>query len=318
MKISFVIPCYNTTRAIREVLKEIELSMEKRNDDSYEIILVNDCSPNPDTIKILLEMVKEKDFITLVDLSKNSGQPNAILAGCMYATGDYIMTSDDDGQTQLDKLDEFIQAIESGYDVVCAKYTSRVQKSLFRRFGSFVNRKMADWLIERPKDVYMSTIFIAKRFVVEEMIQYDQPYAYISGLILRITQNVGNVEMEQRDRAVGESGYTLKKLMSLWLNGFTAFSIKPLRVADLIGGITAFVGVAVAVITIIRKLLDSSIQAGWSSMIAVLLITSGLHLLLLGFVGEYVGRCYMCINKTPQYVVRKVYQKQEGENVDEI
>lgn len=318
MKISFVIPCYNTTTAIRGVLKEIELSMEKRNKDSYEVILVNDCSPNSDTMKILLEIVNEKNYITLVDLSKNSGQPNAILAGCKYASGDYIMTSDDDGQTQLDKLNEFIQLIESGYDVVCAKYTTRVQKSLFRRFGSFVNRKMADWLIERPKNVYMSTIFMAKRFVIEEMLQYDQPYAYISGLILRITQNVGNVEMEQRDRAAGESGYTLKKLLSLWLNGFTAFSIKPLRVADLIGGGTAFIGAVVAIITIIRKLLDSSIQAGWSSMIAVLLITSGLNLLLLGLVGEYVGRCYMCINKTPQYVVRRVYQRQEGETADEI
>ena len=164
----------------------------------------------------------------------------------------------------------------------------------------------------------MSTIFMAKRFVVENMIQYDQPYAYISGLILRITQNVGNVEMEQRDRAEGESGYTIKKLLALWLNGFTAFSIKPLRVADLIGGVTAFIGVIIAIITIIRKLLDSSIQAGWSSMIAVVLITSGLHLLLLGIVGEYVGRCYMCINKTPQYVVRKVYKKKDEGVTDEI
>lgn len=313
MKISFVIPCYNTTIAIKDVLKEIESSMEKRKEDCYEVILVNDCSPKPDTMKILLDVVDEKNYVKLIDLSKNSGQPNAILAGCRYASGDYIMTSDDDGQTQLDKLDEFIKAIESGYDVVCAKYTSRIQKSLFRRFGSFVNRKMADWLIERPKDIYMSTIFMAKRFVVEEMIRYDQPYAYISGLILRITQNVGNVEMKQRDRAEGESGYTLKKLLALWLNGFTAFSIKPLRVADFIGGVIAFFGTIVAIITIIRKLLDSSIQAGWSSVIAVLLITSGLHLLLLGIVGEYVGRCYMCINKTPQYVVKKVYQKKTEE-----
>ena len=289
MKISFVIPCYNTTTAIRDVLREIELSMKNRKEDCYEVILVNDCSPKADTMKILLGVVEEKDYVTLIDLSKNSGQPNAILAGCRYASGDYIMTSDDDGQTQLDKLDEFIDAIDSGYDVVCAKYTARVQKSLFRRLGSVVNRKMADWLIERPKDIYMSTIFMAKRFVVENMIQYDQPYAYISGLILRITQNVGNVEMEQRDRAEGESGYTIKKLLALWLNGFTAFSIKPLRVADLIGGVTAFIGVIIAIITIIRKLLDSSIQAGWSSMIAVVLITSGLHLLLLGIVGEYVG-----------------------------
>lgn len=314
MKISFIIPCYNTNRAIWNVLDEIDAAMKNRVLDLYEIIMVNDCSPDLETLNILMQVVEKRKDVILIDLSKNSGQPNAILAGCRYSTGDYVMTSDDDGQTQIEKLDKFIEKIESGYDVVCANYTSRDQKSLFRKIGSYINNKMAQWLIKRPKGIYMSTVFMSKKYVVDKMLEYEQPYAYISGLILRITQNVGNVEMEQRGRQEGESGYTFGKLLSLWLNGFTAFSIKPLRVADLIGGIVALLGFVLAILTVIKKMLDNNVQVGWSSLISVILITNGIHLILLGIVGEYVGRTYMCINGTPQYVVKKVYRNDIANN----
>lgn len=312
MKISFIIPCYNTTNVINKILTDIEKAMSRRVEDEYEVILVNDASPNQNTLKILKDVVKERKHIILLNLAKNSGQPNAILAGCRYASGDYIMTSDDDGQTQLDKLDEFMQKIHEGFDVVCAKYTNRIQPSVFRRIGSGINRMMSNILIERPKDVYISTIFLAKRFVIDEIVKYDQPYGYLGGLILRVTQNIGNIEMEQRARDSGKSGYTFKKLLGLWLNGFTAFSIRPLRIADLMGFVFSLCGFIVALITIIRKLVLVDVSVGWSSLISVVLISAGLNLLVLGLVGEYIGRIYMCINKTPQSVVREIYYSEEG------
>ena len=310
-KISFVIPCYNTTYAIRSVLEEIAVSMEKlkKKGYSYEVILVNDSSPNPGTLSLLKEVVdKSSADITLVNLAMNVGQPNAILAGCRVATGDYIMTSDDDGQTPMDQVEQFVAAMEKGYDVVCAKYTKRTQKSVVRKLGSKLNNMMSSMLIRRPEGVEMTTIFLAKRFVVDEITKYDQPYAYLSGLILRTTQNIANVEIEQRKRIEGTSGYSFKKLLRLWLNGATAFSIVPLRIADGIGVGVALAGFVMAVVTVIRKILFVDYQPGWSSIISVLLILFGINLLVLGMIGDFIGRIYLSINKTPQSVVREIYK----------
>ena len=221
------------------------------------------------------------------------------------------MTSDDDGQTPIDRVFDFYDELQKGYDVVCARYTERNQPSFFRRMGSAMNRMMSDFLIEKPKDVYMAAVFMAKRFVIDEMTRYRHPYPYISGLLLRTTQNIGNVDVEQRSRVSGESGYTLAKLLRLWLNGFTAFSIKPLRVASITGFILALIGFATAIGTAIRKILVPTIAAGWSSMIAVLLLVGGLILIFLGLIGEYIGRIYMCINETPQFLIKDI-AKQNG------
>lgn len=310
-KISFVIPCYNTTEAIDNVISEISQSMASLQGYEYEIILVNDGSPNQKTLPRLIEVTNRRpEHILLVDLAKNSGQPNAILAGMRCGSGDLFMTADDDGQTPMNYIPEFIKGIEEGKDVVCARYISRPQKSVIRRMGTIVNNKMAETLIPRPEGIEMSTIFMAKRFVVDELIKYDQPFAYISGLILRITQNVGNVAVEQRQRQSGGSGYTLVKLLRLWSNGATAFSITPLRIADGAGIMVALIGFLMALVTIVQKLLFVNYQAGWSSIVSILLILFGINLLVLGIMGEYIGRIYISVNKTPQAVVRTVYIRQ--------
>lgn len=311
MKISFVIPCYNTGKIIYEIIDEIEQYMKNRSDGFYEIILVNDASPLKETLDILKDVVNKRKNIILVDLVKNSGQPNAIIAGCRIASGDYIMTSDDDGQTPLSALDSFFEKLNEGYDVVCARYTVRERKSVFRAFGSIINKKMSDFLIPRPDNLYMSTIFLARKYVIDEVIKYDQPYAYISGLLLRVTQNIANVDVKQKKRNEGKSGYTVKKLVSLWLNGFTAFSIKPLRLADIIGGIFALSGMVMAIVTVIRRIMYNDIIQGWSSLMAMMLVSSGLTLVVLGIIGEYIGRIYMCINKTPQSVIKAIYKSKE-------
>lgn len=310
MKISFVIPCYNSAKNIGGVLNEISSAMQTRPEVDFEIILVNDCSPD-NTAEVIKELARKDSHIVAVDLAKNSGQPNALLAGLHFVTGDFVMTSDDDGQTPVGRVFEFFDEINKGYDVVCARYTEREQPSLFRRFGSAMNRKMSDWLIEKPEGTYMAAFFMAKRYIVDEMIKYRNPYPYISGIILRITQNVGNIDVEQRERNSGHSGYTLRKLLRLWMNGFTAFSIKPLRVATAAGMLFALAGFLTAIFTIIRKIAIPQIQAGWSSLIAVNLVIGGVILIFMGLIGEYIGRIYMCINESPQYVVKEVVKGEE-------
>lgn len=317
MKISFVIPCYNSAKNIGGVLKEIADAMSARPQTDYEVILVNDCSRD-DTAAVIKRLAQENRRVVAIDLAKNVGQPGALLAGFHYVSGDYVMTSDDDGQTPVGRVFDFLAKMEEGYDVVCARYTDRDQPSFFRRIGSALNRGMSDWLIEKPEGTYMAAFFMARRYIAEEMIKYRQPYPYISGLILRITQNVGNLDVEQRARASGSSGYTLKKLLNLWLNGFTAFSIKPLRVATGTGMVLALAGFVVALVTLVRKIMVPGILAGWSSLMAAILFVGGLILIFMGLIGEYIGRIYMCINETPQYVVKEItgYEKDAGKHPD--
>lgn len=307
MKISFVIPCYNSSNNIRGVLNEIRDAMGERQEVAYEIVLVNDCSKD-NTADVIKKFAREDKHVIAIDLAKNAGQPNALLAGFNHVSGDYIMTSDDDGQTPVGRVFDFLAEINKGYDVVCARYTERNQPSLFRRMGTRLNTKMSDWLIEKPKGTYMASFFMAKRYIIDEMIRYQQPYPYIAGLILRTTQNIGNLDMEQRERNSGSSGYNLGRLLKLWINGFTAFSIKPLRIAASLGVGFGVAGFVLAIITIIRKLLIANIQVGWSSLISVNLIVGGIILIFMGLIGEYIGRIYMCINETPQYVVKEVVQ----------
>ena len=308
MKISFVIPCYNSAKNIEGVLDEIKEAMAQRKDVDYEVILVNDCSKD-DTARIIKKLAKQDGHITAINLAKNSGQANALLAGFNYVSGDFIMTSDDDGQTPVGRVFDFLDEINKGYDVVCARYTERNRRSKFRQLGSYVNLKMSEWLIEKPKDASMSIFFMARRYIIDEMIKYQQPYPYIAGLILRTTQNIGNLDMEQRERNSGQSGYTLSKLLKLWLNGFTAFSIKPLRVAAGLGTGLGIAGLVLAIVTIIRKIVVVDIQVGWSSLIAVNLIIGGIILIFMGLIGEYIGRIYMCINNTPQYVIKEIVKQ---------
>ena len=303
MKITFVIPCYHSEKTIENVVCRVIKVMEDQfTNHEYEIVLVNDGSKDK-TADTISSLALQNSTIMAINLAKNVGQHGAIMAGFNNADGDIIVTLDDDGQTPIENLHLMIDKISEGYDVVSAKYTVRHHTSLFRKVGTFLNRKMSQWLIERPDGISLSVFLVIRKFVVDEIIKYKQPFPYLSGLILRITHNICNIEMEQAERAIGESGYSLKKLLGLWLNGFTAFSIKPLRVATICGLLSSGLGIIFAIITILRKLFFDNIQVGWSSVVVILLIIGGLILFVLGIMGEYIGRIYMCINNTPQYVI---------------
>lgn len=312
MDISFVIPCYCSEKNLEGVISEIEAAMKKREGFEYEIILVNDNSKD-NTKGLINRLSKENGRIIGINFAKNFGQPNALLAGFNQASGKYIMTSEDDGQTPVGMVWDFYDKMQEGYDVVCAKYTETTQKSAVRRFGTKVNEFMLYHMIDKPKEIGLSSFFMAKRFVVKEMVKYQNPYPYIAGLLLRTSGKIGNVHLKQRERATGKSGYNFKKLLKLWINGFTAFSIKPLRVGSALGFISSVCGVLLGIISLIRKLIIPTIQVGYTSQMAVTLFLGGLILGVLGIIGEYTGRIYMCINNQPQYVIESIVK--DGEDL---
>ena len=303
--ISFVIPCYRSEKTIRGVVEEI-LELHKTHiDDDYEIILVSDASP--DNVWTEIEKLsQEHSIVKGYELAKNSGQHAALLAGYKKTHGDIVVSLDDDGQIAVEDTYKIIDHMYEGkgYDVVYGKYAKKKQ-SCVRNLGSSLASLMGIYLLNFPKEMEGSSFYAARKFVIEEMCKYSNAYVYLPGLVFRSTQNVDAVLVNHRAREIGESNYTFIRLFSLWINGATTFSIKPLRLATFLGCISSFAGVIFSVVLIIRKLLDPTMQTGWASQMCVTLIMSGIILLLLGIVGEYVGRIYMSENHAPQYVIRR-------------
>lgn len=306
MLISFVIPCYRSAKTIGHVVKDIEELMATREELTHEIILVNDGSPD-NTFSVISELASQYDSVIGIDVAKNRGQQCAIMAGLRHAKGDLIVSSDDDGQTPIESVFQLMDKLEEeNFDVVCAKYTNRGKRSLLRKLGTAANRKMAEVFLGKPKDLFPSIFFVARRFVIDEIVKYDNPYPYMSGLLLRTTKNIGNVEVQQKSRIAGESGYSLKKLISLWVNGFTTFSIKPLRFATIAGCIFALVGFIIIIALVVQKIVNPHMSVGWTSIVATNILVGGIIMVMLGVIGEYIGRIYLSINKNPQYVIREI------------
>jgi undecaprenyl-phosphate 4-deoxy-4-formamido-L-arabinose transferase len=269
----------------------------------YEIVLVNDDSPD-DTYGVIETIAKNADNITGINLARNFGQHAALMAGFHYVSGDIIVCLDDDGQTPATEVGKLLEAVEGGADVAYAKYAHK-KHSFFRNFGSFVNEKMLQFLLGKPKELIVSSYFAAKKFVIDEVMRYDKSYPYMMGLVLRTTKRIVNVEVDHREREVGRSGYTLGKLLTLWMNGFTAFSVTPLRVSTWCGCIFAILGFLYGIYTIIKHFVLGIAPWGYDSLMSAISFIGGMILLMLGLTGEYIGRMYISMNNAPQYIVRE-------------
>ena len=305
--ISFVIPCYRSEQTITSVVDEVRRTMPTLPEYDYEIILVNDCSPDG-TFAVIRELAENDERIVAVDLAKNFGQHAALMAGFHHCAGDVIVCLDDDGQTPADEVGKLLSKLDEGYDVVYASYEHK-QHASWRNWGTKLNNKMTEIMLGKPKELSIPSYLAARRFIIDEMLSYTHCYPYVDGLILRTTRSICNVPVKHRAREQGESGYTLVKLVSLWMNGFTSFSVKPLRIATYCGAAAAFFGFLYLIVIIVKHFVDSAIPAGWSSTMALMLLIGGIILLVLGMIGEYIGRIYMCINASPQYVERQVIRK---------
>lgn len=307
-KISFVIPCYHSQQTIRQVVEDIRTTVTADGRYDYEIILVND-NPPDETWKVITDLQSQDSHVIGVCFSRNFGQHSALMAGYRAVEGDIVVSLDDDGQTPPSEMFKLIDALDDSTDIVYAKYPVK-QHSKFRNFGSKVNDAMTIWLLNKPKDLYLASYYAAKRFVIDEMVRCSNPFPYVDGLALRSTSRVKNVPINHLERQSGSSGYTFRKLLNLWLNGFTSFSEKPLRVSTFFGAVMAFLGILFAAFIVIQKvLLGSAIDAGWSSIITIILVLNGSVLMMIGLVGEYVGRIYVTMNGTPQYVVLETTKK---------
>lgn len=305
MEVSVIIPCYNSTPILHTLIEKTREELTGMGIREYEFILVNDGSPNPDTIGFLRGLAEEFPCVKLVDLAKNTGQSNAQLAALNYASGELIINMDDDMQTHPKNIPILYNKINEGYDLVLGKYYKK-RHSFYRRLLTKMDDKFEEVFLHKPKGVSFTSFWIVRRYIVDEVIKYKNPYSFMEGLFLRTAGKIANVEIEHFDRSEGKSGYNLAKLIHLWSN-FTGFTVLPLRIADGIGTVSGLIGIIYAIKTIISKLIHPDMLVGYASIISLMLIFFGITLLCIGVVGEYVGRTFMSVSNTPQYVVKETY-----------
>lgn len=303
IKVSITIPCYKSQDTIAKLVDGIKQEFKKHTRYDYEIVLVNDCSPD-NTFNVIKELAKKDKKIIVLDLAKNFGESSALMAAYSKISGDYVVRMDDDGEHNPEDLFKLIGKLEEGYDYVCAKFNN-YHHSLYKRIGSKFNYWFLTKMMDIPKGSIMSSYNVTRRYVIEEIKKYDNPKPYIDGMVWAVTTKTAYVPIEHGYRYAGESGYNLKKSISLWLNGVTSFSIKPLRLASISGMIFAFAGFIIGLVVIIDKLIHPEVEAGWTSMFATMLFIGGFIMLFLGLIGEYVGRNYLINNHIPQYVIRE-------------
>jgi glycosyltransferase involved in cell wall biosynthesis len=301
--LSFVIPLYYSADTITPLVQQIEaLEIE----GGHELVLVNDGSRDA-TAGICRELLRDARIpMIFVNHARNFGEHNAVLTGYRHARGAYVVNLDDDGQNPPAEAVKLWQhARREGLDVVYGHYAQK-EHSAFRNFGSWLTNRITDWVLDKPKGFYLSSFRCVSAFVAKEVAAHEGPYPYIDGLVLQVTQNIGALDVQHAERAAGRSGYTLRRLLRLWLSTFVNFSVMPLRLATLLGLLMAAAGLIGLLFIFYLRYTNKGPDYGWGSLMGALLVFSGTQLVVLGLIGEYVGRMFLTVNRRPQSVVRSV------------
>jgi polyisoprenyl-phosphate glycosyltransferase len=298
-KVSIVIPVYNAARVIERLVTSINSQLSSLD---FEIVLVNDGSSD-DSDKVCSDIASQDPKVKFINLSRNYGEHNAVMAGLNYCTGDYAVFLDDDFQNPPGEIVKLVNKITEGYDVVFSYYEKK-EHHFFRNLGSKINNYLASFLLHKPKDLYLSSFKVINRFMIDEIIKYQGSYPYIDGIILRSTDKYSAIPVSHNPREEGKSGYTFRKLMSLWLNMFTSFSILPLRIATVLGFIFSMIGLILSIVFVIEKINNPVLPIGWATVTVSIFILGSVQLFAIGMIGEYLGRLFLNSSGKPQYIIR--------------
>ena len=302
LALSIVIPVYNGARSIADLVHALEnLSIA----GGHEIVLVNDGSAD-NTLAVCHALFDAARVpMTIVSLARNYGEHNAVMAGLRYASGAHVITMDDDLQNPPEEVERLLAfAQHNGKDVVYTYYY-RKRHAAWRNLASGLANRVADIVLDKPRGLYLSSFRCLTAFVAREIIRYEGPFPYVDGLILQVTHDIERLLVGHLPRAAGSSNYTMRRLLRLWMNMFVNFSVMPLRISTVTGFALSALG-AVGVAMAVGEALLSSPPPGWASLMAALLLLSGVQLLILGIIGEYLGRLYLTANHRPQSVVKEV------------
>jgi undecaprenyl-phosphate 4-deoxy-4-formamido-L-arabinose transferase len=314
--LSIVVPVYNGAGTVGELvgaLRALDIP------GGLEIVLVVDGSPD-NSLDVCKQLAAAPGPpVTVLSLSRNYGEHNAVMAGLSRARGAYTITMDDDLQNPPGEVKRLFEYARDGrYDAVYTYYGEK-KHAAWRNLGSRFTNWCADRLIDKPRGLYLSSFRCLSAFVCEHIVAtYEGPYPYVDGLIFQVTQNVGRLQVRHLPRIEGRSNYTLARLFRLWLSMFSNFSVIPLRFATLFGIAFGTLGALAAIIVIVEAISAQRAPQGWASLMVAVLVLAGVQLVVVGLIGEYLGRMFLAVNRKPQYVVREVYRRKAGEANDSL
>lgn len=307
--LSIVIPVFNSAGTLPRLVEALAgLQIE----GGHELVLVNDGSRDASG-EVCAELARTASCpIVAIDLARNFGEHNAVMAGLHHARGAHVIVMDDDLQNPPAEVVRLhAHACATGSDVVYTRYADK-KHSAWRNFGSWLTNRMADVLLDKPKGLYLCSFKCLSQFAVRQIVAYRGPFPYVDGLVLQVSQRIETLEVRHAERADGASGYSLRKLVRLWLSMFLNFSVMPLRLATILGCLLAGAGLLAALLVIVEAAFFAT-PSGWGSLMASVLVFSGIQLVMLGLMGEYLGRIYLTLNQKPQFVVRRLARGQGRE-----
>lgn len=307
-RLSIVIPVYNGEKTVERLVRSLKVHLAGVY--QLELVLVNDGSSD-NSADVCRRLAAASPETVFINLARNFGEHSTVMAGLKFSSGDCVVIMDDDFQNPPEEVCKLVEELRLGYDVVYSCYETK-NHHWFRNLGSRLNNFVATRLLNKPADLYLSSFKAVSRFAVREVVKYQGPYPYVDGLILRSTRRISRVLVRHDARADGRSGYTLRKLVSLYMNMFVNFSVLPLRVASILGLAVSFLGVSLAVVFAVEKVFFPETVSGWTSLIVVVLLLSGVQLFGLGMIGEYLGRLFLMSSAQPQFVVRETVNVSSG------
>jgi undecaprenyl-phosphate 4-deoxy-4-formamido-L-arabinose transferase len=316
--LAVVIPVFNAESTIAGLIDEVVATLEPHF-DALEIVAVNDGSDDGSHESLLAAHRRHPSVVKYVRLARNFGEHNAVMCGLRYTVGDAVAIIDDDLQNPPGEILTLVEELRRGHDVVYSKYEGKMHAA-WRNLGSRFNNLVATRLLRKPPGLYLSSFKVMNRFLVDSVLRYDGPFPYLDGLILRSTSAIGTRSCAHEPRAAGKSNYTLVRLLRLWLNMFTSFSLVPLRISTFLGLFMSAVGVLLALFFVFSWLaggvfLHETVPPGWASTVVLITVFAGIQLLMLGVIGEYLGRVLLTNNREPQFIVREVYPR-PGQDAD--
>jgi len=302
---SVVVPVFNSEKSIEELYLRLSNTFKKIG-KTFEVIFVNDGSYDK-SLETLKKIKAENEHVTVIDLFRNFGQQNALMCGFHYCTGKYIITIDDDLQNPPEEIIKLHNKIEEGYDAVFASYKNKKDK-IYKNFGSFFIRKITRKIFKLKKNLKFSSFRIIKREVVEEIIEIETPYPYISGMILSTTKFLTNVNTAHNRRQYGRSNYSFGKLLKLSFNLLINYSTFPLKMISFSGLVVSLLSFTIGLFVLIRKLIVGTTRTGWTSTVVLISFFSSLSFMIFFIFGEYLGRILGEISKEKQYSIRKIFK----------
>lgn len=313
VKYSIVIPVYNEELVVKETYKRLKNVMDQ-TDGAYELLFVNDGSRDR-TLDILKEIALKDVTVKYLGFSRNFGHQIAVTAGMDYAQGDAIVIIDADLQDPPELILDMIRKWQEGFDVVYAKRTKRKGETFFKKQTArlFYRVLRASTDIDIPLDT--GDFRLIDRRVCDQLSSMKERNRFVRGLVSWVGFKQTAIEYERDERFAGETKYPLKKMLKFSMDGITSFSYKPLKIASLLGMLLSIFSIGWILVVLYLKLFTDSTITGWSSLIMTTLFFNGIILMMLGIIGEYIGRIYDEVKNRPLYIVQEAYRMNEEQNL---